>query len=247
MSNAVRGAQRDLVPIAKWPIMPRMSLSRPQIQEIYSNRTDSYNLLISAFRYPQGTRAVLAESGVLRSGLRVLDAGCGFGAATFAFVDALHSKGLNYEILDAFDLTPAMLFRFRARLEARRVSDVRVHQADVTALEQLPSSRTAYDLVLSAGMLEHLPKDELPRALSGLYGLLAPGGRIVAFITKKSPETKILIGSWLHSEPYTQYELQRAFDAGGLKDIVFGKFPWSYCWLNRALHVVIAKSARSTC
>lgn len=94
--------------------MPQMSLSRSQIQEIYSNRTDSYNLLISAFRYPQGMRAFLAASGILRAGLRVLDAGCGFGGATFALMDALQRKGLSYEILDAFDLTPAMLSQFHA-------------------------------------------------------------------------------------------------------------------------------------
>ena len=186
-------------------------------------------------------RAFLAASGLLRAGLRALDAGCGFGAATFALMDALHWKGLEYEILDAFDLTPAMLSRFRARLEARRVLHVRVRQADVTALEQLPSDWTAYDLVLSAGMLEHVPKKELPRAISGLRGLLAPNGRIVAFITKKSWEAEIFIGSWSHAESYTQDEMRHAFEAGGFIDPVFGRFPSQYFWLNQSLHTVVTK------
>ncbi len=102
-----------------------MPLSQSEIQEIYTNRIDSYGFLISSFRYPQGMRACLAASGLLRAGLRVLDAGCGFGAATFAFVEALQRKNLKYEILDAFDLTPAMLSRFRYNVGARGLADVR--------------------------------------------------------------------------------------------------------------------------
>lgn len=97
-------------------------LTRSEIQEIYSARIDPYKFLISWFRYPQGIRTVLETSGVLRTELRVLDAGCGFGAATFAFVEALRNKDLGYCAIDAFDLTPAMLSRFKTTLNTRRYS-----------------------------------------------------------------------------------------------------------------------------
>jgi hypothetical protein len=53
-------------------------------------------------------QALLRRSHLLRAGLRVLDAGCGFGMVTFAFLEALRERNLDYETIDAFDLTPAM-------------------------------------------------------------------------------------------------------------------------------------------
>src|SRR5262249_49345638 len=162
--------------------------SRTQVQTIYSNHVDSYQRMITTFKYPQGMQEFMATSGLLRDRLRVLDAGCGFGAATLALVQALRQKDLHYDSLDAFDLTPAMLTRYRYNVEAAGLPNVRVHQADVTALEQLPAGWIGYDLILAAGMLEHVPKEELAGALSGLRGRLGPGGSLVAFITRKSPE-----------------------------------------------------------
>jgi ubiquinone/menaquinone biosynthesis C-methylase UbiE len=58
-------------------------LTRSEIQHIFSTRAETYNSFISFFRYPQGIRAILQASDLLRPGLRVLDAGCGFGVVTF--------------------------------------------------------------------------------------------------------------------------------------------------------------------
>src|SRR5215469_3038633 len=217
-----------------------MLLSRSAVQELYTRRIDRYGSFINAFQSPQGMLALLRRSHLLQAGLRVLDAGCGFGMVTFAFLEALRERNLDYETIDAFDLTPAMLARFHTELETRGVTRVQLQQADVLALETLPPSWTNYDLIISASMLEYLAKEDLPRALAGLHARLAPDGYILIVITRKAPETKVLIEWWWHAERYTKNELLRAFDQGGFGTPSFQRFPLRYLWLNRANHVVEA-------
>ena len=216
-------------------------LTRAEVQHLYTTKTEDYNSFISAFRYPQGIRALLQTLDLLRSGLRVLDAGCGFGAATFAFLEAMERRSLNYESIHAFDLTPAMLSRFQTSLDTRGIANVQLRQADVLALDQLPQSWVDYDLILSASMLEYLPKNELPLALAELRKRLSPNGSILVLITKKSPEAKILVEWWWRSERYSRKELQQAFAAGGFRDVIFQRFPSRYFWLNRSSYAVEAR------
>jgi cyclopropane fatty-acyl-phospholipid synthase-like methyltransferase len=222
-----------------------MSLSRLAVRDLYTRGIDRYSSFIAAFQSPQGIRELLQRSSLLRSGLRVLDAGCGFGVMTFAFLEALRQKNLDYKSIDAFDLTPAMVCRFQKTLEVRGVTRVQLLQADVLAIETLPPSWTNYDLILSASMLEYLPKQDLPRALQGLHARMAPGGRILVLITRKTPETKVLIEWWWHAERYTKNELLRAFEEAGFQDPAFLRFPMRYIWLNRATYAVEARSVIS--
>jgi cyclopropane fatty-acyl-phospholipid synthase-like methyltransferase len=150
-------------------------------------------------------------------------------------------RGLKYESIHAFDLTPAMLARFQTSLDTRRISDVQLRQADVLALHQLPQSWADYDVILSASMLEYLPKNELPLALAELRKRLSPNGRIFIVITKKSPEAKILIEWWWRSEGYARDELHQAFAAGGFCDVIFRRFPDKYFWLNGGSYAVEAR------
>jgi cyclopropane fatty-acyl-phospholipid synthase-like methyltransferase len=216
-------------------------LSRSAVQELYTTGIDRYSSFINAFHSPQGIQALLRRSNLLRPGLRVLDAGCGFGMVTFAFLEALRGKAFEYKSIDAFDLTPAMLRRFQETMEARRITGVQLRQADVLVLETLPASWTNYDLILSASMLEYLPKQSLPLALVGLRARLAPDGHILVVITKKTPETKVLIEWWWQAERYTKNELLRAFAEAGFRNPVFHRFPWRYFWLNRGSYVLEAQ------
>jgi len=194
-----------------------MSLTRAAVQQLYTKSIDRYVSFIGRFQSAQAIQALLRHSRLLRNGLRVLDAGCGFGMATFAVVNALRENGLDYESIDGFDLTPAMLERFQRELATRGISRVRLQQADVLAVEALPSSWTSYDLIISTSMLEYLPKHDLSQALAGLKALLAPDGNVLIVITRKTPETKVYI-EWLwHAERYTRSELVRAFTEAGFR------------------------------
>jgi cyclopropane fatty-acyl-phospholipid synthase-like methyltransferase len=217
-----------------------MLLNRSQVQELYTNEIDRYSSFVGFFRSPQAIEALLRGSGLLRPGLRVLDAGCGFGMVTFALINAMSQRNFDYQEIDAFDLTPAMLVRFQKTLDAGAITRVQLRQADVLALDTLPASWTNYDLILSASMLEYLPKRDLPRALDGLRARLAPNGRMLAVITRKTAETKVLIEWWWHAERYTREELRRAFKKAGFQYPVFRRFTSRYFWLNRANNVVEA-------
>lgn len=219
-----------------------MTLSGSGVQDLYTAGIDRYSSFIAAFQSRRGVQALLESLPVLRSGLRVLDAGCGFGMATFALLDALRRRKLSFERIDAFDLTPAMLARFEQALRSRGIASVQLHQADVLALEALPPSWTGYDLILSTSMLEYLPKRDLPRALMGLREKLAPDGRLIAMITRKTLETKLLIEWWWRAERYTREELLGAFHAAGFHHVVFRRFTWRYFWLNRGSYVIEART-----
>jgi len=217
-----------------------MGLSGSDIEELYTRRIDSYESFIGFFRTSQGLRALLLKSDLLRPDLRVLDAGCGFGTETFALIDALRAKNLRWEIIDAFDLTAAMLERFSRKIDDRGVERIRIQRADVLQLQTLPPSWRNYDLVLSTSMLEYLKKQDLSRALAGLRERMAPDGRIMVMITRRTPEAKILIEWGWKAQSYSKPEIVQRFEAAGLRNMRFLRFPLRYTWLNRANYVVTA-------
>jgi SAM-dependent methyltransferase len=217
------------------------SRSTEDVKTLYTARLNTYRAFISFFRSRNGIRALLERSELLRPRLRVLDAGAGFGTVTFALLDALSHRSIAPHIIDAFDLTPAMLEQFKAELDARGVNMVRLKQANVLALGQFPPSWSDYDLIVSASMLEYLAREDLSQALSALRGRLVRNGALLAIVTRKNWITKILIEWWWRAERYTRQELQEAFATAGFRDVVFTEFPLRYFWLNTSNHVVLAR------
>jgi cyclopropane fatty-acyl-phospholipid synthase-like methyltransferase len=213
------------------------------VSVLYTKGIAKYKSFISFFRSPQAMLSLLLRSDLLRPGLRMLDAGCGFGMATFALLEAMRRRNFDFERIDAFDLTPAMLDRFQSEIQKRGVARVQLRQCDVLALGALPATWTNYDLILSTSMLEYLPKQELARALSALRARLTPQGRILVVITKRTLEAKVLIEWWWHANRYTKDELRLAFQEAGFVHLVFRSFPSRYFWLNRASQVVEARNA----
>jgi SAM-dependent methyltransferase len=213
----------------------------PDPARLYADRADSYVRFVRSVRYPQGLRAFFLYSPLLRSGLRVLDAGCGTGFLTLALRDAMLRRGLAPGSLHAFDLTPAMIERFREALARSGIRDVEVEQADVLALGRLPASWKDYDLVVSASMLEYLPSARVGAALRGLRSRLKEGGTLVLFVTRRNWLTRPLIGRWWQSNLYDERELDRAFREGGFTSIAFRRFPPAYRYLGLWGHIVEAR------
>jgi ubiquinone/menaquinone biosynthesis C-methylase UbiE len=209
---------------------PAVEASDPA--RLFSDRTESYVRFVRAVRYPRGIRAYFLRSPLLGPGLRVLDAGCGTGIVALALRDALLRRGLAPGPMHAFDLTPAMLERFRATLTRRGVDGIELVQADVLELGALPASWRGYDLIVSASMLEYLPRPRLAEALGGLRSLLASGGSLVLWITRRNWLTRPLIGRWWKSNLYSASELEEAFRAAGFASMAFGRFPPAYRYLS---------------
>ncbi|MBL8019115.1 MAG: class I SAM-dependent methyltransferase [Leptospirales bacterium] len=209
--------------------------------KLYSDHNRSYIRFIKFVRYRHGLCAFFRQSDLLQAGKRVLDAGCGSGVVTLGLREALIQRGLTPGPLHAFDLTGAMLDAFRRSLHAQSITGVELAQCDVLQLHNLPKSWKNFDLLVSASMLEYVPRERLSESMSGLRSLLAPTGRFVLFMTRRNLLTRPLIGSWWESNFYNALELRNAFESSGFTDVVFHRFPGLYGYLNLWGYIVTAR------
>lgn len=210
-------------------------------RQFFTERHELYARFIRSIPYSEAFRAFFVASPLLRPGLRVLEAGCGTGALTLAIHDASVRRGTPLGSFDAFDLTPAMLQHLRETLERRGIDGVNLAEANVLELDGLPAAWQGYDLVVSAAMLEYVPRERFVEALRGLRARLKEGGRFVLFMTKRNLLTHLLVGYWWRSNLYTAAELSDAFEQAGFSEISFPGFPLSARYLSIWGHVVEAQ------
>lgn len=219
--------------------------STSDVIQFFTAQHGVYDRFIQFVGYERGLRTFFEQSSLLQSGFRVLDAGCGTGAVTFALHDALGRRGIAPAALDAFDLTPAMLHRFHDKFESRGIQMITTTQADVLQLEKLPHGWTDYDLIVSASMLEYIPRERLAEALAALRGRLADSGYLLVFITKRNWFTRPLVGWWWRSNLYDKAELVDAFKQAGFHQAEFRAFPPAASHLATWGHVIEAPKTAS--
>ena len=212
-------------------------------RRLFSERGLSYARFVRLFGYPKALRSFFMASPLIsRSGIRVLDAGCGSGIITLALRDALLTSGYVPGALHCFDLTQAMLDQFRDSLLAQAIDDVELVQADVLGLDTLPGSWGNYDLIVSASMLEYVPRAEFAGVLKSLRSLLNKEGSLVLFITRDNMLMRVLIGRWWQSNVYTAEDLRDSFSQAGFSSVVFRRFPLLFHYFNLWGHIVEARS-----
>ena len=223
--------------------MRRPDLTAQEVRRLYTERTDLYHRFFGdLLGYGPGIRALVAASGLLASGQRILDAGCGSGLVTRGLLAAARQRRLTGITVDGFDLTPAMLARFGEWLRASATENVSLRLADVLEPEALPDEWTGYDLVVSSAMLEYLPKASLATALANLRARLRPGGCLLFAITRRNPLMALLIERWWRSHAYERGELEGHVRAAGFEVVRFERFPLPYRWLDLWGHVVVSRN-----
>ena len=213
------------------------------VVQLFTAKHGTYDRFLQSVRYPQGLRTFFRGSPLFRAGMRILDAGCGTGVVTLALQEALSDRGMRPALVDAFDLTPAMLRRFREKLARRGIDLVRTTQADVLQLGNLPQDWTNYDVIVSASMLEYVPRQQLPEALAALRHRLADGGHLLVFITKRNWLTRPLVGWLWQSNLYQRTELLPAFQEAGFRRVEFRAFPPAARHLAVWGHIVEARNS----
>ena len=118
-----------------------------------------------------------------------------------------------------------MLQHFRDTLETLNIAMVDARQANVLNMDALPAAWANYDLIVTASMLEYVPRERLSDALAALRTRLADSGRLVVFITKRNWLTRLLIAWWWRSNLYSKSELLREFERAGFSHVTFKAFP----------------------
>ena len=114
-------------------------------------------------------------------------------------------------------------------------------QANVLNLEGLSSLWGDYDLIVSASILEYVPREQFVDALQALRVKLSEGGNFVLFITRRNPFTRVLIGEWWQSNLYTASELEESFRQAGFSRFAFRNFPLSARYLSIWGYIVEAQ------
>ena len=153
---------------------------------IYDRFTNLYDLMFRVNGYGRSFERYLRETALpLPAGARVLDAGCGTGLLTLAFLRVQERPA------DVASIDLSMRSLQTARRAGKKLPKGprrRVGFAQSNALT-LPFADETFDLVLTSGVLEYLP---LREGLSELSRVLAPGGHLLFVPVRPSPLTLLL-------------------------------------------------------
>jgi ubiquinone/menaquinone biosynthesis C-methylase UbiE len=158
----------------------------PEEVSIYDRFTNLYDLMFRVNGYGRSLERYLRENPLpLPAGARVLDAGCGTGLLTLAFL-RVHERPAD---VASIDLSLRSLQTARRTVQKlRKGPRRRVAFAQSNALA-LPFADESFDLVLTSGVLEYLP---LREGLGELARVLAPGGHLLFVPVRPSPATRVL-------------------------------------------------------
>ena len=197
------------------------------VQDLYTQKAKLYQSFFERFlKWETVLGAFFREHRLLRPGMKLLDAGCGAGAVTKTLYRLARQEGIEGITFDGFDLTPAMLDLFGEWIQQAGTREIRLQQADALELDgRLPSDWTGYDLIISAAMLEFIPKDRLGLVLERLKRRLKDSGRLLLLVTRRTWIARLSGAKWWGTNLFDRSEPETVLDQAGFTRIQFLRLP----------------------
>jgi demethylmenaquinone methyltransferase/2-methoxy-6-polyprenyl-1,4-benzoquinol methylase len=137
-------------------------------------------------------RRRVMELAAIRPGEDVLEVASGTGAQLVRLASA-NAGGRTVGV----EPSQGMRAQARGRIDDAGLADG-VEVIDASALD-LPFADQSFDLLVNGYMLDLLPRDEIPRALSEFKRVLRPGGRLVLSNMTKGERRLERIWDWLYA------------------------------------------------
>jgi len=185
-------------------------------------------------------RSLLADRNLLTSNMKVLDAGTGTGLMTRVLHSLAGEAGLSNIDFHAFDLTQEMLDVFHRWIHSEAAeAAISTRLQDVLQLETLPRTWSDYDLIVTSTMLEYVPTESLPGAVSGLLGLLRPGGKMIWLLSGRTLAMRFFVGWLWRSNLYSKSELEAVLAEAGAVNVEYLSLPRPYPTTRHLLAVEI--------
>jgi ubiquinone/menaquinone biosynthesis C-methylase UbiE len=204
--------------------------TKDQIQKLYSSRASYYeSMFVDFLGWGRELAAFLRRGGYLHHDSQVLDAGCGTGIITRSLYQLAHEKNHTGANFHAFDLTENMLEIFRHWIVEQGAEHIELAQADVLEIEALPAHWKEYDLIVTSAMLEYVPREKVPNALTNLRKLLREDGLLLIFLTRRNLITRMIAGTWWKTNTYKETEIRKFFQDAGFTRVDLKEFSprWS--------------------
>ncbi len=210
------------------------------IQRFFSKRASWYEFFFfTLLSYEKVTRSLFQERNILQSNMKIMDAGTGTGLLTKVLYSMAREKGFSDVVFQAFDLTEGMLNVFKDWIRKEGAEGaVTTRINNVLELETLPTQWHDYDLVVTASMLEYVPRESLPKAVAGLLERVKPGGKMIWILSGNTPLMKFIVGWFWRGNLYTKSELNEILKKVGATDINYLSFPRPYQATNRYMLAV---------
>jgi ubiquinone/menaquinone biosynthesis C-methylase UbiE len=157
----------------------------------------------------QSPDAIIMRSGI-KSGMKILEIGCGSGAFTTFVARAAGSNGKVY----ALDIQPGMLEQLKNKLLKPENKDINNIVPKLASAYDLPFSDNSLDLVYMVSVFQEIP--DTVKALEEIKRVLEPGGILAISEFFIDPDY-----------PLRSTTVKQGEQAGLKFDGVFGNF-WNY-------------------
>jgi ubiquinone/menaquinone biosynthesis C-methylase UbiE len=170
-------------------------------------------------------RAMFADDLQLRPGERALDVGCGPGRLAMVFAKRVSPTGS----VEGIDPSVEMINRATSRASKNGVPA----NFQVAFAQQLPFADATFDAVACTLALHHVAEDDQQAAVTEMYRVLKPGGRLLIAEFHKGQPHSHLVPRWLRrfSDENMVDKALQFVNGSGFTDAATG--PTNLRWLGK--------------